>query len=81
MESMLLDLREQRCPLALLLAKRHAAKCFQGEKTPFPQLVIQVSDSSSKQDIVNYLNTQGYMVACQPTSDHYTLTVCNKESA
>ncbi len=81
MESTLLDLREQRCPMALLLAKRHAAKTFNGEKTRYHKLVIQVSDCSSKQDIVNYLNTQGYMVDCQPTSDHYTLTVCNKESA
>lgn len=32
MESTLLDLREQRCPMALLLAKRHAAKTFNGEK-------------------------------------------------
>ncbi len=81
MESTLLDLREQRCPMALLLAKRHADKTFTGQKTQVHKLVIQVSDYSSKQDIVNYLNAQGYMVDCQPASDHYTLTVCNKESA
>ncbi len=81
MESMLLDLREQRCPMALLLAKRHTAKAFQGEKQQYHKIVIQVKDNSSKQDIVNYLNTLGYMVECQSTSDHYTLTVFNKESA
>ncbi len=81
MEPMLLDLREQRCPMALLLAKRHTVNTFQDRSTQYQKLVIQVSDLSSKQDIVNYLNAQGYMVDCQPTSDHYTLTVSNKESA
>ncbi len=81
MESTLLDLREQRCPMALLLAKRHAEKIFRGDNTQYHKLVIHVSDYSSKQDIVNYLNSQGYMVDCQPKSDYYTLTVCNKESA
>ncbi len=81
MESTLLDLREQRCPMALLLAKRHAATTFQDGDSQRQKLVIQVSDYSSKQDIVKYLNTQGYMVDCQPRSDHYTLTVCNKEPA
>lgn len=81
MESMLLDLREQRCPMALLLAKRYTAEAFNGEDHQYHNLVIQVSDRSSKQDIVNYLNAQGYLVDCQPTSDHYTLTVFNKESA
>jgi TusA-related sulfurtransferase len=81
MESMLLDLRKQRCPLALLLAKRHTVEAFEGENPQYQKLVIQVTDNSSKQDIVKYLNTQGYVVDCQPTSDHYTLTVFNKESA
>ncbi|MDV6251497.1 sulfurtransferase TusA family protein [Vibrio sp. EA2] len=78
---MLLDLRKQRCPLALLLAKRHTAEAFGGENHQYHKLVIQITDNSSKQDIVKYLNTQGYVVDCQPTSDHYTLTVFNKESA
>lgn len=81
MESMLLDLREQRCPMALLLAKRHAAEVFQGKTQQYHQLVIQVVDNSSKRDIVNYLSAQGYSVDCQSTSEHYTLTVFNKESA
>ncbi|MFH4613421.1 sulfurtransferase TusA family protein [Vibrio diabolicus] len=78
---MLLDLREQRCPMALLLAKRHAAEVFQGETQQYHQLVIQVVDNSSKRDIVNYLSAQGYSVDYQSTSEHYTLTVFNKESA
>lgn len=81
MESMLLDLREQRCPLALLLSKRHAAEVFQDEESQYHHLVIQVVDNSSKRDIVNYLRTQGYVVDCQSTPEHYTLTVFNKESA
>jgi TusA-related sulfurtransferase len=81
MESMLLDLREQRCPMALLLAKRHAADVFQGETQQYQQLVIQVVDSSSKRDIVKYLSTQGYIVDCQSTLEHFTLTVLNKESS
>ncbi len=81
MESMLLDLRDQRCPMALLLAKRHAAEVFQGETSQFQQLVIQVVDKSSKQDIVKYLQNQGYTVDCQSTSEHFILTVFNKESS
>ncbi|TOP45905.1 sirA-like family protein [Vibrio parahaemolyticus] len=81
MESMLLDLREQRCPMALLLAKRHVAEVFQDEELQYHHLVIQVVDNSSKRDIVNYLRTQGYVVDCQSTPEHYTLTVFNKESA
>jgi TusA-related sulfurtransferase len=80
MESMLLDLREQRCPMALLLAKRHTAEAFHGEKQQYHKLDILVMDNSSKQDILKYLTSQGYMVDCQPTSDHYTLTVFKKES-
>ncbi|KIN10405.1 sulfurtransferase TusA family protein [Vibrio mytili] len=77
---MLLDLREERCPMALLLAKRHAAQVFNEETQHNHQLVIQVVDRSSKQDIVNYLRTQGYTVDCQSTAEHYILTVFNKES-
>ncbi|CAE6892274.1 Belongs to the sulfur carrier protein TusA family [Vibrio sp. B1ASS3] len=81
MESMLLDLREQRCPMALLLAKRHAADVFQGETRKYHQLVIQVVDKSSKHDIVKYLLNQGYAVECQTSPEHFTLTVFNKESS
>ncbi|MEF1165681.1 sulfurtransferase TusA family protein [Vibrio campbellii] len=76
---MLLDLREQRCPMALLLAKRHAADVFQGETPQYHQLVIKVVDKSSKHDIVKYLRHQGYTVDCQASSEHFTLTVFNKE--
>ncbi|AUV85450.1 sulfurtransferase TusA family protein [Vibrio campbellii] len=79
MESMLLDLREQRCPMALLLAKRHAADVFQGETPQYHQLVIKVVDKSSKHDIVKYLRHQGYTVDCQASPEHFTLTVFNKE--
>lgn len=81
MESMLLDLREQRCPMALLLAKRHAAEVFQGESSQYQQLVIQVMDNSSKRDIVTYLRNQGYEVQCHALPEYFTLTVFNKESS
>lgn len=79
MESMLLDLREQRCPMALLLAKRHAADVFQGETPQYHQLVIKVVEKNSKHDIVKYLRHQGYTVDCQASPEHFTLTVFNKE--
>ncbi len=81
MESMLLDLRKQRCPLALLLAKRHTAQLFEGENQQYQKLVMQIMDKSSKTDIVNYLTAQGYVVDCQSNPNHYTLTVFKKESA
>lgn len=80
MESMLLDLREQRCPMALLLAKRHAADAFQGETQQCSQLMIQVVDESSKQDIVKYLRSQQFTVECEFTGEYFTLTVINKEA-
>ncbi len=46
MESILLDLRKERCPMALLLAKRHAAEVFQEETQQDHQLVIQVVDKA-----------------------------------
>ncbi|AIV06410.1 sulfurtransferase TusA family protein [Vibrio harveyi] len=81
MESILLDLRKERCPMALLLAKRHAAEVFQEETQQDHQLVIQVVDKSSKHDIVKYLRNQGYIVDCQASPEHFTLTVFNKESS
>ncbi|MCG7516695.1 sulfurtransferase TusA family protein [Vibrio sp. MMH1-50] len=81
MESILLDLRKERCPMALLLAKRHAAEVFPEETQQDYQLVIQVVDKSSKHDIVKYLRNQGYTVDCQASPEHFTLTVFNKESS
>ncbi|MDF2155501.1 sulfurtransferase TusA family protein [Vibrio sp. CAU 1672] len=77
---MLVDLRMQRCPMALLLAKRHLAKAFKGKVQHYHELVIQVTDSSSKQDIVKYLHSQGYVVHCESQVDYFSLTVLNKES-
>lgn len=79
MEPNILDLRQERCPMALLLAKRHAADVFQGETPQYHQLVIKVVDKSSKHDIVKYLRHQGYTVDCQASPEHFTLTVFNKE--
>lgn len=57
METQTLDLRDQHCPLALLLAKREVAKMSVGEK-----MIIKVTDSGARQDIPRYLLKHGYSV-------------------
>ncbi len=47
----ILDLRQERCPMALLLAKRHSVKLEVGQS-----LIIYVSDNSSMKDIVTFLS-------------------------
>lgn len=53
MEPNILDLRQERCPLALLLAKRHTNGVGIGE-----EIYILVSDPSSFSDIKKYLQKQ-----------------------
>ncbi|WP_028024691.1 sulfurtransferase TusA family protein [Enterovibrio calviensis] len=55
MEIQSLDLREHRCPMALLMAKRACAKLGQGE-----QLALYVLDSGTVKDIPRYLNSNGF---------------------
>ncbi|OAN18736.1 sirA-like family protein [Photobacterium jeanii] len=57
METQLLNLMTERCPMALLLAKRAANALSLGEK-----LEIHVADSAARQDIPRYLMTHGYAV-------------------
>ena len=79
MRSMLLDLSQQRCPMALLMAKRHIVNLFHSKTEVHQQLMIKIVDSSSKRDIENYLLAQGYKVSCHSASGYFTLTVFNKE--
>lgn len=65
-----LDLREERCPLALLLAKRNVAKLTSGER-----LDILVTDSSSMNDIISYLDKQPYKVELDNLENWYCITV------
>ncbi|GAB2655476.1 sulfurtransferase TusA family protein [Vibrio panuliri] len=65
-----LDLREQRCPLSLLLAKRHSMALVEGET-----LNILITDSSSKSDIVRFLSQHSFEVELKQCCDYYSLNV------
>ena len=65
-----LDLREQRCPIALLLAKRHVVALTLGEKC-----TILVQDASSKSDIVRFLRQHSFHVDCIELCNYYSLYV------
>lgn len=70
MEPNILDLREERCPMALLLAKRRAILLQEGES-----LSIQVSDTSSMQDIVSFLRLKQFDIESVAHRSFYTITV------
>ena len=55
MEIQSLDLREYRCPMALLMAKRACATLEQGEK-----ITLSVIDSGAVKDIPRYLKGNGF---------------------
>jgi len=65
-----LDLRDQRCPLSLLLAKRHTMALEQGE-----QITILVADSSSNSDIIRFLGQHAFDVRCAELGSFYSLNV------
>jgi len=65
-----LDLRKERCPLALLLAKRNVVKLASGER-----LDILVTDSSSMNDIISYLEKQSYIMKLDNLENWYCITV------
>lgn len=71
MESNILDLRQQRCPMALLLAKRRTNALFSDEK-----LQILIADSSSLSDISRYLQQQKFELCCEDGDGYYRLQVC-----
>ncbi|NAX34724.1 sulfurtransferase TusA family protein, partial [Vibrio sp. V29_P1S30P107] len=61
MEPKILDLRQHRCPMTLLLAKRHTLTLDYGK----PSLTILIRDASSVRDIQSYLQQQGFIYQCQ----------------
>lgn len=63
METQLLNLMTERCPMALLLAKRAVNALSLGQK-----LEIHVSDSGARQDIPRYLINHGYAIEIQNDS-------------
>jgi len=75
MEPNILDLRQQRCPMALLLAKRHAAKLASGES-----VTILISDSGSLKDIESYLYNHNYSCSNSLSDGYYSLTVVKETS-
>ena len=70
----ILDLRQERCPMALLLAKRHSVKLEVGQS-----LSIYVSDNSSMKDIVTFLSKQAYDVIAEVCSNYHHILVTKKE--
>ncbi len=75
MELNILDLRQQRCPMALLLAKRHTAQLKNGEST-----TILVCDPGSRHDIQSFLLRQQFACQCQSHAAYFSLHVI-KETA
>lgn len=69
-----LDLRSQRCPLALLLAKRSGAELLNHQS-----LAILSNDNASINDIVRYFNQAPYSVDVQYHDGECTLLVTKKE--
>ncbi len=67
-----LDLREEGCPMALLLAKKAAGQL--GDR----ELIIQIRDISSVKDIVRYFDKHKFSVQVENTKQHYLITVYNK---
>ncbi|WP_070967178.1 sulfurtransferase TusA family protein [Vibrio sonorensis] len=63
-----LDLRDVRCPLALLMVKR-----FVKSHTSSCELTIWLTDPASKKDIVRFLERQSYQVNEQKLTGYYAL--------
>ncbi|KOO02118.1 sulfurtransferase TusA family protein [Vibrio nereis] len=70
MEPNILDLRQERCPLALLLAKRHTNGLKVGE-----QCDILVCDASSMGDIKKYLQKQMVKFTCEELEGYFCMHV------
>ncbi|KJY81475.1 oxidoreductase [Vibrio galatheae] len=70
MEPNIFDLRQERCPMALLLAKRHTKNLVNGE-----QVLLLVADSSSLTDIKHYLQRHRYGVLCVEQEGYFRLHV------
>lgn len=60
----LLDLREQRCPMALLLAKRASDTLLCGET-----LTLLLTDTASSTDIFHFLTQNGFRVTLEKDNE------------
>ncbi|MDD1784148.1 sulfurtransferase TusA family protein [Enterovibrio sp. ZSDZ35] len=70
MEIQSLDLREQRCPMALLLAKRACALLEHGQP-----IALYVTDAGALRDIPRYLQQHGFVVEHQQSDGTTVLKV------
>ncbi len=75
MEPNILDLRQQRCPMTLLLAKRHIAQLVVGDS-----VTILISDFSSLKDIKSYLLQKNYSYHNNGCDGYYSLKVVKETS-
>ena len=66
MEQNVLELRDERCPMALLLVKRHVKDIDIGQKA-----AIYVADHQSFSDIKHFLLKQSFHVFCEESNGYY----------
>lgn len=69
----MLNLTAERCPMALLLAKRAANDLEPGE-----QMVILITDTGARQDIPRYLSTHGFTIDVQVNNHHVLEIIVTK---
>lgn len=70
MKPKIVDLRAQRCPMTLLLAKRHAVT-LQCNQT----MILYISDLSSKNDIEKFLSCKGFHVCISEIDGDFSMQV------
>ncbi|EGA71075.1 hypothetical protein VISI1226_21739 [Vibrio sinaloensis DSM 21326] len=70
MEPNILDLRQERCPLALLLAKRHTNQLSHGQSC-----CVLIRDVSSMRDIEKFLQMHSFTLLTEEMDDHYRMHV------
>ncbi|BCL70741.1 hypothetical protein TUMSATVNIG1_27050 [Vibrio nigripulchritudo] len=75
MNSYTLDLCEERCPMALLKAKRRAASLKKQEV-----LVIHSNDKSSVQDMIRYFSSALFSVRLEENESVSTLTIIRESN-
>lgn len=70
MEPNILDLRQERCPMALLLAKRYLISLHEQSSAS-----LLTSDPQSLKDIQRFVTAKGWQHDCQPQEGHFALHV------
>ncbi|WP_036801012.1 MULTISPECIES: sulfurtransferase TusA family protein [Photobacterium] len=73
METLSLDLTAERCPMALLLAKRATRELHCGQR-----LEIYISDAGARQDIPRYLLNHGFNVEELTATSQQLVIIVNK---